>query len=95
LQGIPREPTIVLALVFAEAERSRHEIRLGPGETKVELPFFVNEADSIAAIQIRIDVPAARIDLCRVEIATDTTSDRDGRPRPVRITRQDGSIETL
>jgi hypothetical protein len=46
-------------------------------------------------VQIRIDVPAARIDLCRVEIATDTTSDRDGRPRPVRITRQDGSIETL
>lgn len=88
-------PKIVIGVVFSEKERCRNPIRLGPGETRVELPFFVNEADSIAAIQIRIDVPAARIDLCRVEIATDTTSDRDGRPRPVRITRQDGSIETL
>ena len=95
LRGGVEDPTIVVAIVLAEDERFRHDLRLGPSETLIEVPFVVGFVDGAAPIQIRIDIPAAQIDLCRVEIATDPQADRGGQSRPVRITRQDGSIETI
>lgn len=83
-----RRMSEVSALVIRRTSSSE-----APTRVKFSRPQIRVEVEQ--ELQIRIDVPAARIDLCRVEIATDTTSDRDGRPRPVRITRQDGSIETL
>ncbi len=64
-----------------------------PAHLRFTAPKIQPLAESV--FQMRIDIPAAQIDLCHVEIAPDLRVDRGGQPRPVRITRQDGSIETI